>query len=103
MKIVNIKRFFVFCSVVMVLFVLSAFWIFSSLQPVYGEGQTEFITPWTTVVVQSGDTVWSIAEPIAQNLEKDTRDIVRMIYSENHLDAPLHPGQMLKIPHVITE
>ena len=51
----------------------------------------------TTVVVQSGDTLWSIAGEIAP--EEDRRAVVDALLDVNGLsDVDLVPGQVLELP-----
>jgi len=48
------------------------------------------------VTVQSGDTLWSIAQSVAPN--RDPRAVVADLQSRNHLsDVALSPGQTLKV------
>jgi nucleoid-associated protein YgaU len=51
----------------------------------------------STVVVQSGDTLWSLAERLAP--EEDPRAVVDAILDLNGLDSvALEPGQVLQLP-----
>ncbi len=51
----------------------------------------------SSVVVQSGDTLWSIAVTVAP--ERDTRAVVDAIVAANHLPGvDLVPGQVLQLP-----
>lgn len=53
-----------------------------------------------TVIVREGDTVWSMALPLAKASNRDVRDVVRDIYRLNDLENhALHPGQPLQIPN----
>ena len=52
-------------------------------------------------VVQKGDTLWSIAEEFYP--EKDNRDIVYMIKSDNMCNSNLEIGQVLKIKKCLTK
>jgi len=50
-----------------------------------------------SVVVRSGDTLWSIAGTVAA--DQDVRVVVDAIIELNDLgDAPLQPGQVLRLP-----
>lgn len=52
-----------------------------------------------TVIVREGDTVWSMALPLAKASNRDVRDVVRDIYRINNLSSSgIHPGQKLRIP-----
>jgi nucleoid-associated protein YgaU len=51
----------------------------------------------TSVVVQGGDTLWSIASSVAG--DADVRSVVDEIQRLNHLDGTvLLPGQVLQLP-----
>ncbi|MCI6157043.1 LysM peptidoglycan-binding domain-containing protein [Peptoniphilaceae bacterium SGI.137] len=99
MVIVNHKRFMRF--LVSSIFLLSLFTVllFGFLSDTQAFGMSE--NPVRTITVQRGESVWSIAKPLAEKTNQDTRDIVREIYRLNHLDkATLHPGQSLLIPNI---
>lgn len=50
-------------------------------------------------LVQSGDTVWGIANKRAKSQKKDVRDLVREIYILNDIDAKsLKSGEIILIP-----
>lgn len=54
-------------------------------------------TQYTTITVQEGDTLWSIAS--SHNINKDIRKTVYSIRKINKLDsAIIMPGQELIIP-----
>jgi len=65
----------------------------------YYEQQSMAETPATTYEVQEGDTVWTIARPIADDREEDIRSVVYWISTDNNLDvdARIYPGQKLII------
>lgn len=51
----------------------------------------------SSVVVEPGDTVWSIARSVAG--DGDVRQVVARIRAANHLTSPdLQPGQVLRLP-----
>lgn len=51
----------------------------------------------SSVVVRSGDTLWSIAASVAG--DDDVRDVVHRIEQVNHLHGPgIAPGQVLLLP-----
>ena len=55
------------------------------------------LTPTVTVSVQSGESLWAIAEAVAP--ERDPRDVVADIIQLNNLEAArVVPGQALFIP-----
>lgn len=52
---------------------------------------------WSTVMVQPGDTLWTLAESV--DAEADPRIVVAEIKTANGLQtSQLRPGQMLSIP-----
>ena len=54
---------------------------------------------YSVVIVEHGDTLWSIASKHCSN-DQDIRDVIVRVKQENHLDrsVQIHPGQMLRIP-----
>ena len=55
------------------------------------------LTGVSTVVVEPGDTLWSVASSVAGN--RDVRAVVDEILQLNHLDGTeLHAGQVLQLP-----
>jgi nucleoid-associated protein YgaU len=74
--------------------VLAAAWLGS----LAGGGDDELVlVSESSVVVQQGDTVWSIARSVAG--EEDVRAVVDRIQELNDLDeAALQPGQVLRLP-----
>lgn len=54
---------------------------------------------YSIVIVEHGDTLWSIAAKHCSN-DQDIRDVIARMKQENHLDrsVQIHPGQMLRIP-----
>jgi nucleoid-associated protein YgaU len=62
-----------------------------------GEGGGLRLAGVTSVVVQPGDTLWSIASPVAA--DGDVRAVVAEIRQLNDLSsADLVPGQTLQLP-----
>jgi len=52
---------------------------------------------WTTVVVQPGDTLWTLAETV--DTSGDPRGVVADIKAANQLSSSaIQPGQVLSIP-----
>jgi 2-phospho-L-lactate transferase/gluconeogenesis factor (CofD/UPF0052 family) len=63
-----------------------------------GDGDRLRLAGETTVVVETGDTLWSIASSVAGE-ERDVRVVVDEIRRHNGLDdAVLVPGQVLELP-----
>ena len=53
---------------------------------------------WTEVIVEEGDTLWTIAKTISSESE-DIRLKVHAIIDENKLSsATIHPGETLRVP-----
>lgn len=97
--VVNKKRFLAFLSLLTLLCFLMMQLVFRCLPASYAYGQDS--PDYQKIYVQSGDTVWKLAEPIAKQKNEDTRVIVRQIYRLNHLDqATLQPGQPLLVPNI---
>jgi nucleoid-associated protein YgaU len=62
-----------------------------------GEGDALHLAGVSSVVVEPGDTLWSIAESVAG--EADVRAVVDHIQQLNRLEgADLVPGQVLRLP-----
>ena len=96
-KIVNPKRFYIFLSLLLVsllflTFSLSAFFID---HPVFGQAEIE----GKTIIVKQGDTLWSLASPIAKKENKDIRVLLYEIQERNDLHSiHIFPGQELILP-----
>lgn len=62
----------------------------------YGDGEQEFIT----VYVQSGDSLWSIADDYTPE-HRDLRETMSIIRKYNHLESDdLRVGDKLEVPKV---
>lgn len=95
--IINKRRFYSFVLLaVLILSLLMVFlFAFISKREAYGAGMLE----GEEYIVKAGDSVWSIAGPIAEHQKRDVRDVVRDIYRSNGLaDKTIHPGQSLVLP-----
>ncbi len=57
-------------------------------------------TELTTITVNQGDTLWSIAESYCPN--EDPRKVIYEIGQANHLGEYLLPGEVLIVPQEIT-
>lgn len=101
-RIINPKRFYRFLTVFIFVTVFFAFLIINAFTQEEALGASDRSTVDTiTVKVQRGDSIWSLAEPYAQEMKVDTRYLVRQIYDLNNLDVmTIHPGQTLKIPNI---
>ncbi len=61
---------------------------------------SEEIEEFNLVIVERGDTLWSIAKKFA-NPEQDVRNMIHIIRRVNKLDsAVIHPGDQLLIPSI---
>ena len=86
-------RFICFIVIVMLIAIM-AFGNISKVNIVHGSAATEY----TTVTVESGDTLWSIAEEYAPE-NVDTRKVVYEIRKANNMDTSnINVGQEIKIP-----
>ncbi len=75
--------------------VLAGVWVGSEV--VTGRGDGLVLASGSSVVVQQGDTLWSIARSVAGN--EDVRAVVDAIQEVNGMDgAALSPGQVLRLP-----
>lgn len=98
MKIVNVKKFIRSIAMVLgIIFVLSLVCATST----FSHKETEYIS----LSVESGDTLWSIAEKLQTYndyyLDKDIRYIISDIKSINNLESSnIYVGQELMIPTI---
>ncbi len=96
-RIVNATRFFLFLGVTAALFIVFSLRI---LAPREVSGASYSMPK--TVVVASGDTVWTIAEKAVGN--RGGHDIRRVVHEINRIneieDAKIFPGQKLLIPEL---
>ncbi|GBF11350.1 LysM peptidoglycan-binding domain-containing protein [Tepidibacillus infernus] len=83
--------------ILIVLFVILITFVISTI--VYGKEINQKKTPqYIEVIVQEGDTLWSIAKPY-YNGKMDFRELIYNIRELNELsEAMIYPGQVLKIP-----
>ena len=66
----------------------------------YCENQLKEKPPAPTVhVVEEGETVWSLARPIADRRGEDIRDTICQLMADNDIgiDAVIYPGQKIVI------
>jgi len=62
----------------------------------YGDGEVEYIE----VTVQSGDSLWKIAEEVTPE-HRDLRETMFKIIKHNNLTSEIvYPGQLLEVPRV---
>lgn len=69
-----------------------------ALSPAVGAASDQFAPKTTVVVIQQGQTLWSLA--IEAQPERDPRDVVSDIYELNNLESgsQIYVGQVLHIP-----
>lgn len=103
--IVNQRRFFTFIFLVSVFMGLLSFVLFQTIRPqtVYGAGEQRIASEKSLqtriIYVSEGESLWSIAQPLAREYHKDPRDLILQIVELNNLEAmTLHPGQPLQLP-----
>lgn len=98
-RVINPKRFYTFLALLMLVSIVLSFIVMSFISNKPALGASEIETH--SIIVHSGDTIWSIAEPIALLQKKDTRNVVREIYRLNNLEQmTIHPGQSLLVPNI---
>lgn len=57
------------------------------------------IEAWEEIVVWNGDTLWTLASPIASESNLDTRLVIEDIKEYNKmLDSNIYPNQILFLP-----
>lgn len=96
-RIISKKRFYTFLIGVVVILSLLLALLTSILFDRTALGAPEVAKE--TILVKRGDTLWTIAEPIAARKSVDIRDVVQTISKDNDLETPLiHPGQTLEVP-----
>lgn len=99
-RIVNSRRFTAFLVLFTLSLTLSIVLIHGLLTGEQAFGMSERESA-RTVVVQEGDTLWTIAAPIAERDGGDVRSIIHQIKRLNRLeDSTIYPGQPLILPGV---
>ena len=98
LRVVNKSKFYSFLLILSILIFVSTFMLLSFISSnlAYGADVEEYMT----VTVHDGDTIWTIAEPIAVSSNRDIRDVVKDIRSLNNLECVIYPGQTLQIPNI---
>lgn len=99
--IANPIRFYTFIAILIVMMAMLLIFLNAViLQPNHAYGASD--KPSTVeIVVHRGDTVWSIAQGIADDDKHDVRDIVSQIIDLNNLtQASIYPGQPLLVPSI---
>lgn len=95
-RITNPARFFTFLFLVCMISAFLFFMLFSLYRTDHVFGASD---GYELIPVHRGDTVWSIAGPIASASDRDIRDVVRTIYRMNDLkEKTIYPGDLLKVP-----
>lgn len=58
------------------------------------------VEAWEEIVVWNGDTLWTLASPIASEFNLDTRLVIEDIKEYNKmLDSNIYPNQILFLPN----
>jgi FOG: LysM repeat len=89
-------RFTLFMTIVFLMFI-------SIAGTVIGANNSQSLTKpaCSEVIIQSGDTLWDIAQEFGPN-DKDVREVVYDICRFNDISADsIQPGQMILIPQYI--
>lgn len=91
------KRFYTFVALCIFILALALTLVFSFVSRESSSAASPVHEK--TVLVKAGDTVWHLAETVAEHDGRDVRDIVRDIYRVNNLwSSGIYPGQTLRIP-----
>lgn len=97
-KVINKNRFFLFITILLVIF----FFIFSILISSLKAHSMIFQENYEELLIRSGDTLWDIALKYKPS-KYDVRDMVYKIKELNNLNTSyIIPGEILKVP-LITE
>lgn len=63
-------------------------------------GSKKEVEAWEETVVWNGDTLWTLASPIASESNLDTRLVIEDIKEYNKmLDSNIYPNQILFLPN----
>lgn len=95
MKKIVIKNKFRFICFLLVVFTLLSILLVSVSN--FGKVYSKTYDRFTTYYVESGDTLWEIAEKNNVN-NKDVRKLIYEIKEINNIDTMLYIGQEIKIP-----
>ncbi|WP_164985230.1 LysM peptidoglycan-binding domain-containing protein [Ammoniphilus sp. CFH 90114] len=94
-------RAIVFGFTMMVLLFTSLFHIVGNItwtKPAYASG----LTSYEQVIVQSGDSLWKIADQFNEDHQLTIPQMIQLIIDENQLDsAYIYPGQQIHIPRSV--
>lgn len=98
LRVVNKSKFYSFLLILSILIFISTFLLLSFISNnlAYCAEAKECMI----VTVHEGDTLWTIAEPIAMSSNRDIRDVVKDIRLLNNLECVIYPGQTLQIPNI---
>lgn len=91
-------REIVFGFTMMVLLMTSLFHIAGNItwmKPAHASSLTEF----EEVIVQSGDSLWKIADRYNEDHNLSISEMIQVLVDENQLSTPyIYPGQVIHVP-----
>ncbi|WP_134701455.1 LysM peptidoglycan-binding domain-containing protein [Ammoniphilus sp. YIM 78166] len=94
-------RALVFGFTLMVLLGTSLFQLIGSItwmKPAYASNDL----PYQTVIVQSGDSLWKLADRYNEEHQLTVHEMVGILASENRIsNGMIYPGQVIHIPHPV--
>ena len=78
---------------------MTTFLLIIALGIIHPIGNKKEIEVWEEIVVWNGDTLWTLASPIASKSNLDTRLVIEDIKEYNKmLDSNIYPNQILFLP-----
>ena len=92
-------RALVFGCTLMLLLVTSLFQFIGNItwmKPAYAST----LAPYQEVIVQSGDSLWKLADQYNEEHSVSIHEMVQILAGENAIsDGIIHPGQVIHIPY----
>lgn len=79
---------------------MTSFLLLLTLGVLHTTNNRKEIVAWEETVVWNGDTLWTLASPIASNSNLDIRLVIEDIKGYNKmLDSNIYPNQILFLPN----